>query len=364
MLSKVARSLAAMLLVLATSAGALAQSVFYPVKEPDFLTSVNGLFTTGGQYRDANNGVLQDSWSMLVRWQGDNMVANPVVYDLGMFTGLHVAPTTQWQRGLQPEHPSGTPGVQLYGYEAGMLINTWSVPHRFIEGGGYNDMYGYAWSPALRPEAFLRRSGYGAAFSTQLVLQAEIAVPWFASWAYVNGAWVQSPNSGAYGDGQAALFAYLEDRSHPWLPPIALVALAWGNRAGACPADARGAVAYDYPAGVWFGASGMCTTDIMTKFYGATTERVPFSDRRFFRIHVTPQNWTNLIRRINAQGPQCAPNCPPTGYSEDPGQYRLQYAGVIAEVVLLENGAPANASPLRQSSMGLNIRGVGIYQSN
>lgn len=360
-------------LVLVASAGARAQNVFVPVKEPDLLGDVTGLFTTGGQYRDPNNGVLQNSWSMLARWQGDGFVANAVSYDMGAFTAFHVpAPTTQWQRGVQPESPAGTPGVQLHGYEGGMLINTWSVPHRFIEGGGYNDMFGYAFAAGSRPDVFVMRNGYGAPIGpAQLVVQASIAVPWFASWANVNGSWVQSPNSGDYGDGQAALFAYLEDTSHPGLPPIAILGLLWGNRWGGCAST--GGVAFDYPAGVWFGASGICTTDITTAFYSTPTQQAPFADQRFFRIHVTPQNWTNLVTRVNSAGPanpdpslRCTPgvSCPPTGYSTDPAAWRLQYAGVISEVSLLENNVRTNESAVRQASMGTDVYGVGIYQSN
>ena len=77
----------------------------------------------------------------------------------------------------------------------------------------------------------------------------------------------------------------------------------------------------------------------------------------------------NLINRINAAGPgsptiNCTPgvSCPQNGYSTNPDDYRLQYAGVIAEAVLLENGSPANTSTIRQLTMGATIRGVGIYQ--
>lgn len=341
--------------------GGAAGPDFYPVKQPDLLTSVAGLFTTGGQYVDPNNGVLQDSWSMLVRWQGANFVASPVAYDLGNFTGVQVpAPRTTWQRGPQPED-GGTPGVQLHGYEAGMMISTWSIPHINIVGGGYNDMFGYAWSPSQRPAPFSNGS--------DLVVQAELAVPTFDSWGFVAGNWAQAPanDTGLYADGQLDLFFYLEDRAHPTLPPIAVVNVAWGNRFGGC--TPQGFVGFDYPQGVWFGASGICTTDISTHLYSAPTQTATFSAPQFFRIHITRANWVNLINRINAAGPvsstiTCTPgvSCPMNGYSTNPDDYRLQYAGVIGEAVLLENGSPANTSTIRQLTMGATIRGVGIYQ--
>jgi hypothetical protein len=349
-----------------------AQNVFVPLKEPDFLDGVNGPFTTGGQYRDANNGVLQDSWSVLVRWQGD-LVSSTVSYDLGTFTGVHVPqPTYVWQRGQQPENSAGTPGVQLYGYRAGMLINTWTIPHQFILGGGYNDMYGYAWSSERRPDAFvMHHNSYGAPIGpAQLVLQASMAVSWFGSWSLVNGGWVFGQEAQS---GQLALFAYLEDRTRPDLPPIAIIGETWDSRSAACPANGMGFVGFDYPQGVWFGSAALCNTDITSVFYlPYPTQTALFSDERFFRIHITPTNWQNLIARINSASPgnadvnlSCSPgsSCPPTGYSNDPSNYRVQYAGVIAEVALIENGITRNESTNRQASMGVDIYGVGIYVS-
>ena len=244
---------------------------------------------------------------------------------------------------------------------AGMMISTWSIPHINIVGGGYNDMYGYAWSPSQRPAVFSNGS--------DLVVQALLAVPTFDSWAFTAGNWVQAPssNTGLYGDGQLDLFFYMEDRAHPTLPPIAVVNVAWGNRYGGC--SPTGFVGFDYAQGVWFGSSGICTTDISTHLYGALSQTAVFPNEQFFRIHITRANWVNLINRINAAGPtsstiQCTPGttCPMNGYSINPDDYRLQYAGVIAEVVLLENGSPNNTSAIRQITMGANIHGVGIYQ--
>jgi hypothetical protein len=335
---------------------------FIAIKEPDDLQNVSGLFTTGGQYVDPGNGVLQDSWSMLVRWQGDTLVDAPVSYDLGAFTGFTTPlPGTSWQRGFQPEDSSGTPGVQLSGMRAGILINTWAIPHRFIEGGGYNDMYGYAFGPGHRPLAFVADDGMPA----QLVLQSLMAVPEFGAWQFDGTSWQQAPYGDRLtGDGQLDLFAYLEDQTHPALHPIALVVVAFGNRMGPCAPDGSpGSVSADYPGGVWFGASGICTTDITTRVYSTPTQTQLFSDERFFRIHITPANWQTLIARINAAGAACSPGtCPASGYSTDPSQYRLQYAGVIQEIALLENGAPNNASAIRQVSMGSHVNGVGIYR--
>jgi hypothetical protein len=301
---------------------------------------------------------------MLVRWQGSGFVANPVAYDLGALTGFTTpTPATSYQRGIQPED-GGTAGVQLAGYGAGLVISTWDVPHRFIEGGGYNDMYGYAWSPANRPLAF--------ASNADLVLQADLAVPTFRSWGFNGASWVEAAPgaTGTYADGQIDLFAYLEDVTHPALHPIAVVFVAWGNRASAA-CGATGFVGFDYPTGVWFGSSNMCSTDLGTHVFGTPTQSATFSGQTFFRMHITPANWVAIINRINAAGPmaadlgvRCTPgtSCPGIGYSTNPADYRLQYAGVIAEVVLLENGAPNNLSTIRQLQMGAHVWDTGVYQ--
>ena len=146
-----------------SSSGHVSAQTFVPIKEPDCLSNVSPLFTTGGQYIDANNGVPDNSWSILARWQGSDFVQNPVVYDISDFTRMNYSDTgpwaapavgsvSNWQRGVQPESAvAATPGVQLYCNMMGMLINTWWVPHRYIEGGGYNDMFGYSWSTTGTP---------------------------------------------------------------------------------------------------------------------------------------------------------------------------------------------------------------------
>lgn len=42
-----------------------------------------------------------------------------------------------------------------------MLINTWSIPHRQVVGGGYNDMFGYQWGVGSEPNAFRITNAYG-----------------------------------------------------------------------------------------------------------------------------------------------------------------------------------------------------------
>src|SRR5450631_4724364 len=57
---------------------------FVPLYEPTCIYAPYFWeWTVGGQYSDSNNGVIPGDYSMLVRWQGDDMVSNAVSYDMG-----------------------------------------------------------------------------------------------------------------------------------------------------------------------------------------------------------------------------------------------------------------------------------------
>ena len=344
-------------------------------------TSSAGLFTTGQQYVDDNNGVLQNSWSMLVRWQDavttvgpTNWIGNPVNYDAGTYTTYTVpAPHALWQHGYQPESEAGaTPAVQLHCFDAGMILDSWYTPHSgaTVPGGEFNDMYGYAWASDYEPYAFKHLSGGNFWAPNDLVLQGLAAVPALQTFAgnYVNGNWTWTPTpdfndlGNFNGSGQLDFFAYLEDTTHPDLHPIAILAQIFGNGPTFdCARNRNGVVDFDYAQGVWFGATGIgaaaiCDTDISTMRYtGGYTTNSLSSALTFYRIHYTPQNWANLIARINARqcqpgvsnscqdshSPNCTVNgcppcqpgvsCPQVGYSTDPNAYKLRYVGMIAE---------------------------------
>ncbi|WP_426744370.1 hypothetical protein VZQ01_22295 [Myxococcus faecalis] len=378
---------AALLLVTTGSASAADFHVMTPLV---CHTRVSPLFTTGGQYLDPNNGVRQNAWSMLMRWQG-NIASTPVSYNVGAFTGLNVpAPYSTWQRGQQPESATGTPATQVHCYDAAMGLNTWTTPRIHVEGGGYNDMFGYAWSPGSRPRPFslyTSRDGVVGTWPTELVLQGDMAVPLVTGWNTSNGGatWnvLSNPGPGDIfnsGVAQLSMFAYLRDTSHSNLRPIAILAGVYANNGpAACPTNGRGNINYDYPSGVWFTGNALCTTDVSTvRYTGATTTTSHFSDLRFFRAHYTRQNLINLVRRINNQ--QCASDatgkllanscncptpgvsCPPIGYSTNPDDYVVEYTGVLAEIIQCNptQGCDTVITD-RQISMASRVHGYGAF---
>lgn len=366
------------------SSALLAQTTFVPLRinecpgggVSDCITTPTNLFTTGEQYLmkdgftlDPANGVLPDSWSMLTRWQGSSM-NNPVTYNLGAFTGLNVPPpTSYYQRGFAPESAAGTPGSQIYRDTAGMLINTWSIPHRFVQGGSYNNMYGYAWSPSQWPAIF--------ADGNHLMLQTEASVPFVSSWN--NGAF--EGDSRANARGQLAFFAYIADITNPGSPPIALISLIYENGFATAPENLATmarcsnpayvmqnsdvSVSRDYKFGVWFSNKTVCRE---SGFYtGEIVKSAPF-DSGFFRVEFTREYVSQVIAKIRARdtGFPCTQHpekiCP-VNYSTNLGDYRLQYAGLISELTLIDGGIVMNESIAKNASMAARVKNTGIYLS-
>jgi hypothetical protein len=387
---------------------------FASIQDSTCLSGPN--WAVGGQYVDSGNGVSLDAWTMLARWQSADFVSNAVSYDLGQYTGYHPPiPYSSYQRGRQPESQSGmTPGVQESCNSFGMLVNTWHTPHRPIVGGGYNDMWGYAWSSANQVTPFVDATGA----PTELVLQSNFAVGEFSQH---NG-----HTSGAGNLGLVTFYAYLQDTAHPTDHPLCFLATISDS---GCNHNANNVcippvgttqfspfVGVDYntkmstsaatlygnwiPAGtngngVWFASEplatgvGQNTSDILSVRYSPGVDTYvpngtsnPNPTDQFYRVHISPANWTTLVNDINAAPPcQRSWGCPPHRYSNDPGNYKLLYAGVILEVAFsgdaeagdgtYPNSADFDISPTSwvdndstkdQISMGVSGSGLSVYR--
>lgn len=351
---------------------------FESIQDPVCYT-LYGAFSVGGQYLDANNGVTDYEHSMLARWQGDNFVTNSVGYDMGRWNGAHITP----QRGYQPESPSlASGGASVYCVDFGMLLNTKFNAHRPIVGGGYDDMYGYSWPAGSGPRPFTKNGS-----PTHLVLQANVGL---ASYD------VTGPGGGrdlTQGSGQVALFAYLRDTTHPFLPPIVILAATHAYNgsnstvpgldscspgciaafdynqvisAAAAPAYPAWLSGMDSDSGVWF-VTGPISVDpsnhndfVSTYFTDGQTSVISTSatdaggnpSMPFFRAHIRPEDWVNTINAIANHPCAGKPHCPDKGYSTIPADYELAYAGLIAETTIIRD------------NMGLNADGTAALPSN
>ena len=381
---------------------------FEAIKDPSCVNSsfmASNMFSTGEQYMDSNNGILMDRWSMLARWQGmneSNFMSNSVVYNVGIWTGLNNAP---YQRGVAPEDSSGTAAVQLDCYYSGMLINTWSVPHRPIVGGAYNDMFGYAFSEQNQVSPFVNQ--YGA--PSDLVLQSNISVPLFSPSHNTLDA-----NGQTYPiAGEVGFYAYLRDTANPSYPPIVILAMTHMSTYTAGFAANNKVPGFDYSAadtnaaksgpfsnwfqntpwngqGIWFvsapinSAHTRWVTTVTTEaqLTSAMQPRYDLSQPMpFWRAHITPTNLTNAVMDINNVVCSSCPPKPPGGYSTTPANWVLEYAGVIAEARLVSDEARNSYDPSRtnwgghpygptpyndttkdQVSLGVRLWAPGIYR--
>lgn len=332
-------------------------------------------FSTGEQYLEpagqgpGTNGILKDQWFMLARWQGMNefdFVNNPVSYDVGRFTGVHGGV----QRGVSPERSDGTAAVQSNCTTSGMLINTWSIPHRPVTGGWANDMLGYSFSADVRPFV-------SGGTDTYLVLKANLAVP-----AYVparNTSRVPPGNQPAVAV-QLGLFTYLRDKrpDHAAAPPIVVLAM---SHASNIDSGWMGSTGFDYAANGtsekdstnqaksrfpnWylatpFNESGVCFVsapitpsqstfitampDNQGQYIGSTMQPIfaiepgtgvivgdPNAPMKLYSVAITQANLGQIVGQINAT----CPLAPAGGYSFVGADWAIEYAGVIAETPVI-----------------------------
>jgi hypothetical protein len=389
---------------------------FITIKDPACIG--NPEFSTGEQYRDGNSGIINDQWFMLTRWQANepDFINHSVSYDVGLFTGLHGAAL---QRGIAPESSGGTGAVQLSCQDAGMLINTWSSPHRPIVGGGYNDMFGYSFSS---PPAAFTYNGV----ATDLVLQANIAVPWLYRRKGTNPDGTGTAHAGPLPSAQVGLFAYLQDVSDPSSVRVPIVIIGQTHMTNLIGIDPNTGLA-DYTYLLHGGGGGRDYTDAdtlaahnsgpngsywvpQTSGSGVCFVSAPISSQNdqssvtkvfsdgdlssnlsdvnnlnasltFWRAHITPANLSHVVGLINSSD---CPMKPALGYSTDPSKWVLLYAGVIAEATPLDqlydisrsnwtgsptlpDGVTPNPSKWAdygkdQVSFGVHIQSPGIYR--
>jgi len=336
------------------------------------------LFSTGEQYRDPDgvgrgrNGIVRDNWFMLTRWQGAremDFVDHVVGYDVGQFTGLH----TTNQRGVYPEQSAGSAAVQNSCYTSGMLLNSWTSPHRPVVGGWADDMLGYAFSGDVRPFTLNGRE-------TTLVISANVVVPGFFQYRFF-------PDRGPPPTAQVGFFAYLRDKrpDHQSAPPIAVLAMThmsnvddswpggggWDYQATDPNPYSNETTSYTYATSHfpnWFPASqvgnGVCYVSVPINLAENATDRhritVVDADTakwhsaltsyntdlskpmESYRVRITPDNLRNIVARVNQNCPYAINSAGP--YSTNAADWALEYAGIIAETAIPTDQTLASGS--------------------
>jgi hypothetical protein len=342
----------------------MASATFTPVKAPDCVTDVSKSFVAQGLEPLPNPPLPFDRFYLVVRHMGRDAVAAAPAFDFSRIpddyawppargmavTGLAVPdPKPQWQRSSNADATVDTASAfQLHCYDAGSFINTWTFPDQTIIGGGPHAIYGYSFVEMPPPRIFDGNP------DTDFVLQASIEIPSFAQWPDTSEQALFDPV------GQVSLFAYFRDSFTG--KPFALLLAIFDNRAGSDGTYAP-TVSHD-------GLTPFATTPLnaMAAYvtlspYSSTYTGVPWTGLRFFRGHISPQNFRDAIDAINAYcaARRALPFCSDdprlaAAYSVDPTRYVLTDFGVLHEVF---RGGPSG-----NLSMGVHIFDLGAWNAH
>jgi hypothetical protein len=298
---------------------------------------------------------------LIVRYLGDSSIAGAPAFDFGRFpddyawppirdmalTNLSVPePRSNWQRASRVDATMDTSSAfQLHCYDAGSFINTWTFPFTTISGGGAHSIYGYSFDDAGAPAI------YDSNTATDFVLQASIEIPWFAKWPNPE----LQPESDPL--GQVNLFAYFRDRTTH--KTFALLMAIFDDRFAANPTYSPfvlhdGATPF---VSLPLNGNGRYATlsPYSSVFSGAT-----WTGLRFFRGHVTQDNFGHALADINAfcvanPGRRYCDVAPDLGtaFSQTLTDYEITDFGVIHEI--------AGGGPYGNLSMGMHVYGLGAW---
>ncbi|MDC0711045.1 hypothetical protein POL68_21415 [Stigmatella sp. ncwal1] len=261
-------------------------------------------------------------------------VANLVTWDAGQYTGFTPPfPYENWQRGYYNYGPpTGSNAFQAYCYNIGSMINTWGFPHTVpVTGGGPHSVYEVRYSNPVTP---------WRTASSELTLQANIKIPWVATW------------SG--GIGQLSFIFYLRDTVSNKL--FAYVMGVFDTRPFG---DGNGTEAVSSDTFTPF-VSVPFTSNLQyatVSPFSATMRNVyPWSTGDFFRIHVSASKLQAAINAVNANYPGTnLSSTPKPGCAFTACNYELLEAGVLHEVFVGTNAST-------NISMGVNIYGFAVYE--
>ncbi len=298
---------------------------------------------------------------LLVRYLGDDAIAAAPSFDFSRvpddygdpsvrgrpLTGFRVPdPASSWQRAKRADATlDNSSAFAVHCYDASSFINTWTFPPQSISGGGPHAIYGYSFNNPAPPAIFDSNP------ATDFVLQASVEIPWFAKWAGAATAASDQPI------GQANFFAYFRDRYTG--KTFALLLAIFDNRAVEHPTYAS-FVSHDGQTpfvSMPLDASAAYAT---LSPYSSTYTGTPWSGLRFFRAHITQENFRRALDDINAF---CAVHsdlnyCNPApliwmAYSASVSDYELTDFGLIHEV---STGAPGG-----NLSMAVHVYGLGAW---
>jgi hypothetical protein len=230
----------------------------------------------------------------------------------------------------------------MHCYDAGSFINTWTFPYTVVPGSGAHLVYGYEFHDPPPPPAFDDDP------STDLVLQVSLEVPWLALWP--------SPTTGEQPVGLVSLFAYFRDRTTG--KPFAALMVLFDNRLGVdgtVPPYVADDLRTPFVGMPLNSQAGYATLSPVS----SSATGVPWTGLRFFRGHISQDNFRSMLHDINAYcadhrgAPFCeaAPSSA-NAFTEDVRNYDITIFGVLHEVF---------RAPDSNISMGLHVYDLGVW---
>jgi hypothetical protein len=339
----------------------MANATFTALKASECLTDASTSFFA----EDISKLVAlpDDRFYLVARYMGANAVDAAPAFDFARFpadyvwpplrgqavTGLSVPdPKPSWQRASRADATlDNASAFALHCHDASSFINTWTFANEEIVGGGPHAIYGYTFSESAAPAIF------DADPRTDFVLQAAVEIPWFARWPDRSDQALYDPV------GQVSLFAYFRDRITG--KAFALLLALFDNRAGT-HGTYPPYVAHDtYTPFVSTPLNGLAAYATQSP-YSASFTGATWTGLRFFRGHVTQDNFRQALNDINAwcaahpAAQLCATDLRlGTAFSNNPFNYELTDFGVLHEVF--------RGGPLGNLSMGMHISGFGAWNA-
>ena len=331
-----------------------------PIKAPECVTDTAGYFYAEDETTPdpATAMPALPHFYLVVRNLGVDAVAASPAYDFGrlpadypyagfrsaVLTGLTVPePRAAWQRSTRVDSTADDASAfQLHCYDAGSFINTWTFPYANVPGSGAHSVYGYDF-PEPPPPVF------DVDPATDLVLQVSLEVPWVALWP--------SPTTGEAPVGQVSVIAYFRERTTAKL--FAVVMLLFDNRLGRDGTFAP-YVAHDlrtpFASMPLNSRAGYATLSPAS----SSATGVPWTGLRFFRGHITRDNFRSMLRDVNAYclGHRAARYCAAlpastNAFGEDVTGYDVTLFGILHEVF---------RAPDSNLSMGVHLYDLGVWR--
>lgn len=347
-------------------------ATFIPIKEPECVSG--RFFVEDDPYHSL---VPFNEFNLIVRYLGDDAVAQEVFYPVEVYTGF--APQGEralTQRGsLDLPPPIGSSAFQLECMSGGMMLNTWWFLYGLNPpGAGPHAAFEYKWTiaedtpltPGLDPGARAWNPTAVSPWRTEtsdLVAQASLRAAWFlpADRNDVPGSPV----------AQLSLVFYLMHRATR--DQIPYVVLAYDNRVSEVFSESLGCDASTSP----------CLPFVSTRFldalpdpatgvmkplryatkspYSAASSAELWDELKFFRVHISKENLLNAIDVINrfryAQGAPLLPR--------EPEDYLLIKIAVLSEVFYNKRVGADNSdiSARDNLSFGVSYYGLGAYEA-